>query len=396
MDVKKLGIGALAIAAIGGVYYYQKPAVAPQASASGAPAGGPPVSVTTASAVKKKLPSRVETVGSVQAIAQVTIRPRLDSQVMHVHVQDGAVVKEGDMLVTLDSRQLEAQLKQAEGQLAKNNASLEGAKRELSRVTDLFARDASSRKLLDDAKTKHAEFAAAVLADSAAIDNLKVQLSYTQIKAPISGRVGTMPLKMGSIVRQGEVGMSLGNIIQTSPIYVAFGVPQRRLAEVQAALAKNAVSVDVKPEGVEKNIAGKLTVIDNAVDAATGSVILRATFENKDEALWPGALVTVRLMMSDDDKIAIPSTAVQISQQGQFVFVVKEGAVSVRQITAGRTLDNETAIDKGLEAGEIVVTDGQMALRNGSKVTIRNAGAQNTGAPAQGVRPPAAPAKTGG
>lgn len=385
---------ALAVFALGagGVYYYQNAAQPAKLATPPAQGGRPPVSVLTSVAVKKPLPVRIDAVGTVQPIAQVNIRPRVDSQLIKLHVADGANVKAGDMLITLDGRQLEAQIRQAEGQVSKDKATLEGAKRDFARANELFNSNSASKKAVDDTKTKQDELLSTIKAGEGNIDNLKVQLSYTEIRAPITGRMGTFPLKPGSIVRQGEVGMSLGTLIQTSPIYVAFGVPQRRLAEIKAGFEKNQAIVEVQQIGSEKIVKGNLSVIDNTVDVTTGNVILRATFANTDEALWAGSLVNVRLSLGSDESITVPSTAVQIGQQGTYVFVVKDNVARVRPMQSGRTLDNETVVDKGVEAGEMVVTDGQIALVNGAPVAIRNA-ARPASSPAN---PPPAPPKTGG
>jgi membrane fusion protein, multidrug efflux system len=381
-----IGVALLAAAAGGYYFYTQKPAQTVAAT----PPSRPPVSVTTGTTAQKNLPVRIDSVGTVQSMANITLRPRVDSQILKIHVADGAAVKQGDLLVTLDSRQLDAQIKQAEGAVIKNKASLVGANREASRLTELLAKESTSKKALDDAKTKAEELAGQIKADEANVENLRVQLSFTEIRAPITGRLGTFPLKTGAIVRQGEVGMTLGNLIQTAPIYVAFGVPQRRFAEVRKAFAAKNVTLEVTQIGTDKPIKGELTVLDNTIDTTTGNVILRATFANADEALWPGALVNVRLSLGADNSIVVPSSAVQNGQVGEFVFVIKDNKAEFRRVKSGRTLDNETVVETGLQVGDIVVLEGQIALNNGAPVVVRNAGG--------GGRPPGPPpaAKVGG
>jgi membrane fusion protein, multidrug efflux system len=376
---------ALLLAAFGGWYFYTQK---PTQTVAATPPVRPPVSVTTGVTAQKNLPVRIDAVGTVQSIANINLRPRVDSQVLKIHVKDGAAVKAGDLLVTLDSRQLDAQIKQAEGQLAKDKASFVGANREATRLVELLAKESTSKKALDDAKTKAEELAGQIKADEANIENLKVQLSFTEIRAPITGRLGTFPLKAGAIVRQGEVGMTLGNLIQTAPIYVAFGVPQRRFADVRKAFADKNVTLEVTQIGSDKKISGELSVLDNTIDTTTGNVILRATFDNADESLWPGSLVNVRLSLGADSSIVVPSSAVQNGQVGEFVFVVKDNKAEIRRVKSGRTLDNETVIETGLQPGDIVVLEGQIALNNGASVVVRNAGSG---------RPPAAPpVKVGG
>ncbi len=213
------------------------------------------------------------------------LRPRIDSVITQVLFKDGAAVKEGDLLYTLDSRQIDAQVRQAEGQLAKNRAALEGAQRDFARVTELLARDATSRKLVDDAKTAQQSLTAQVQADEANLENLKVQQSYTQVRSPITGRIGTAPVKVGNLVRVAENTSTLGTINQMAPIYVAFGVPQRLFSAMRTAMTDGTAKVEVAMNGGGTQT-GTIAMMDNAIDTSTGMITARAEMPNADHSLW--------------------------------------------------------------------------------------------------------------
>jgi RND family efflux transporter MFP subunit len=328
------------------------------------------VPVEVATAVKQRVPVRVDALGTVTPIASVAIKSRLETTITGVHFTDGARVKEGDLLFTLDSRAIEAQINAAEGVIARDRAQLEGAERDVRRYTELVAKSATPITNLDNAKTQADTYRANIKTNEGLLQNLKVQLSYTRIVSPISGRIGTPTVRTGNFVRPADVA-PLVTINQTAPIYIVFGVPQRFLAEVRDAMAEGTVSVDATMPGSEKAAKGRVTMFDNTVDATTGMVSLRATMENADEALWPGALVSTRLTLRVEDAIVVPVPALQAGQSGSFVFVVKDGAVTVRPVTVPRSADGLAVISKGLAEGETVVTDGHLLLSNGTKVAPR-------------------------
>ncbi len=336
--------------------------------------GGPrPVPVSLAAAVTADVPVRLEALGTVTPIASVAIKTRVDTEIVKVHFADGAKVNEGDVLFTLDSRAIEAQVRQAEGMLARDQAQFAGAERDFKRYTELVEKGATPTINLDNATTQLETFRAAIKADQAALDNLKVQLTYCVIVAPISGRISSAAVKAGNFVRQADV-VPLAVINQIAPIYVSFALPQRSLADVRQALSAETATVEaVLPNG--DRAAGVVSVIENSVDAATGMVTIRATMPNKDEVLWPGTLVNTVMTLRTERRVTIPATALQTSQTGTFVFVVKDGVASVRAVTVERTVDGKSAIGSGLQDGEMVVTDGQLLLSNGSKVIQRAAGA---------------------
>jgi membrane fusion protein, multidrug efflux system len=328
------------------------------------------VPVDVAVAVKRRVPVRVDLLGSVTPIANVAVRSRVDSEITGVHFQDGAMVRQGDILFTLDARSIEAQLHQAEGTLAKDQAQLEGAERDVRRYTDLVAKGATPIINMDNSKTQVSTFEGAIKADQALIENLKVQIDYCTIRALISGHVSMAAVKVGNVVRQADL-TPIATIIQTSPVYVTFSLPQRNLPELRAALANESANIEAIVPGDPRRASGQVTMIENTVDQTTGTVLVRATMPNTDELLWPGTLVTVRLNFREEEAVTVPSTAVQAGQDGAYVFVVKDGAATVQKVKVARALDSDTVLESGLDGGESVVTEGQLLLNDGSKVSAR-------------------------
>jgi len=343
------------------------------ASAPPAPPPRPPVTVLVAPAVRKDVPWKIGEIGTAQAIASVALRPHLDATVDKVLVADGAEVKAGDVLITLDHRQSEAQLAGAEAQLAKDEAQLEQAQRDVTRYTDLVARSATPVVNLDNAKTAVLTSKAAILGDKAAIDNMKVQLGWFTVTAPISGRVGVVNIKAGNIIKAGDNSSAgvLATINQISPIYVALSVSQKLLPALREAMSSG-VKVSATPQGSTKQAQGKLALIDNTVDPLTGTIVIRAQFDNSDELLWPGQLCNLTLTLREEpNTVVVPREAIQISQNGNYVFTVKDGAAHVTPVVVGRSEGSDTVIVQGLDGGEKVVVDGALLLFEGAKVTLR-------------------------
>jgi len=341
-----------------------------RAGAQTAGVGRPLAVVDVTKAIKKPVPVRVEALGTVTTIASVAIKSRVDTEIVAVHFTDGARVKAGDILFTLDSRTLEAQMRQAEGMLARDQAQFDGAERDVRRYTDLVAKGATPTINLDNAMTQADTFRAAMKADQAALENLKVQVSYCVIRAPISGRVSTASVKVGNYVRQADLS-PLATINQIAPIYVTFAVPQGTLPDVRRALSAETATIEAIVAGESKRPQGQVTVIENTVDPSTGTVLIRATMPNADEILWPGTLVTVQLTLRIEDAVVVPSVAVQASQTGTYVFVIKNGVAEVRPVKVLRSVENMSVISEGLENDEVVVTNGQLSLSNGTKVSPR-------------------------
>jgi membrane fusion protein, multidrug efflux system len=370
-----LGVAAaLALAAVVGAKSDLLPASwnpwSPQGAVAQAPRAERNVPVDVAVAVKKLVPVRVDLLGSVTPIASVAVKSRLDSEIVGVHFQDGAMVRQGDILFTMDARTLEAQLHQAEGTLAKDQALMEGAERDVRRYTDLVSKGATPVTNLDNAKTQVANFEGSVKADQALIENLKVQIGYCTIRAQISGRVSMAAVKVGNFVRAADV-TPIATIIQTAPVYVTFALPQRSLPELRAAVANESANIEAIIPGDPRKAGGQVTMIENTVDQTTGTVPVRATMPNTDEILWPGTLVSVRLNFREEEAVIVPSTAVQVGQSGAYVFVIKDGAAKVQAVKVARTLGSDSVLESGLDGGESVVTEGQLLLSNGTKVSAR-------------------------
>jgi RND family efflux transporter MFP subunit len=332
--------------------------------------GARPVAVEVATAVKKKSPVQLSALGNVSPIASVAVRPRIDSEITAIEFADGAMVRQGDVLVRLDSRAIDAQIQQAEGNLARDQAQLEGAERDMRRYTDLVAKGATPILNLDNAKTQVGTFAGAIKADQAQIQNLKVQLSYCTIKAPISGRISVAALKVGNFVRVAD-SQPIATIIQIAPIYVTFTVPQASLPDIRKALGAETATVMAITPGESRSASGAVTMIENTVDGMTGLVTIRATMPNTDDLLWPGTLVNVQLTLRDEEAVVVPTAAVQVSQQGTFVFVVRDGKAAVQPVKVARVAGRETVLESGLQGGETVVTDGFLQLTNGARVAVR-------------------------
>ena len=328
------------------------------------------VPVEIATAARKTIPVRIEALGSVTPIASVAIKTRIDSEIVDVHFRDGAMVRKGDLLFTLDSRALDAQIKQNRGLLEGAKANLDQAERDVARYTELLAKNATTQVTLNNARTQVNIWRAAVDSNTGQLENLAIQLSYCSIRAPITGRASMATVKVGNFVRQADMA-PLATIIQTAPVYVTFAVPQGFLPDLRQALTNESATIEAAIPGDTRRATGQVTMIENSVDAPTGTVPVRATMPNPDELLWPGTLVTVRLTFREEEAVTVPSTAVQVSQSGSYVFVVVDGAAKVQPVTVARVVDSESVIASGLDGGETVVTNGQLLLSNGTKVAPR-------------------------
>jgi membrane fusion protein, multidrug efflux system len=355
--------GAIVAATRGGLW--SGGAVA-QATRQNAPRAVP---VEVVTAIKKVVPVRLEVLGSVTPIAGVVVKSRVDSEITGVHFGDGALVREGDLLFTLDSRTLEAQVRQVEGLLAGAKANLEQAERDVARYTELLAKNATTLVTLQNARTQTNIFRASVDSNTAQLENLNVQLSYCNIRAPITGRASMAMVKLGNFVRAGDA--TLATIIQTAPVYVTFSLPQGNLPDLRQALANESATIEAIIPGEPRRANGQVTMIENSVDAPTGTVPVRATMPNTDELLWPGTLVTVQLTFREEAAVTVPSTAIQLSQTGSYVFVVKGEVAIVQPVEVARVLGSESVLTSGLDGGETVVVNGQLLLSNGTKVAIR-------------------------
>ncbi|MGD9741929.1 MAG: efflux RND transporter periplasmic adaptor subunit [Dongiaceae bacterium] len=323
--------------------------------------------------VQKPIPIDIDTVGRVQAISTVAVRSRIDGVIESVEVADGQEVKAGEILFNLDDQEAQAELRTAEATLERDRSNLAIAQRDEERLQPLAAKDFASRQQLDQLAAATAAAKATVAADEAQLEAARIRLSYTVIRAPIDGRIGTIASKVGSSIRPNDV-TALMTINQLQPIYVSFAIPQRHLGDLQDAMAKGTLPVIAKIPGREDEPqAGSVTFIENEVDPTTNTVSLKATFPNASDRLWPGQYVNVVVTLSvDEAAIVVPSDAVQISQDGSYVFVIHpDSTVELRPITVARTVGAETVVATGLQPGERVVTEGQLRLEPGSKVEIK-------------------------
>ncbi len=385
----RIAIGVLVVLAAGAAAWW---AGWPAAGSARRPAhvtAPRPVPVTIGSAVRKAMPVQLEAVGTVRPVQSVVVRARVDSTIDQVHFNAGDMVQTGAILFTLDSRQIQAQLQQAVATLARDQAQLVLAQRELARNTDLAARSVVAQTTLDQARAQAQSYEATVRADQAAIDNMRVQITYYTIAAPIAGRIGAVQVTAGNNVRASDA-TALATINQVDPIYVAFAVPERRLPELQAARTQNSLRLAATPPG-GRAVNGTLAYLDNAVDAESGTIMVTGSFANADELLVPGQFVTVTVTLRvEPNAVVVPATAVQVGQDGPYVFIVKpDRTVAMQAVTVARTQNGESVIASGLDGGEQVVVDGQLRVTIGTVVEPQQPAAA---APAAGTPAPAAPA----
>jgi multidrug efflux system membrane fusion protein len=330
------------------------------------------VPVVAATVSQKDVPVQLHAIGNVLPYSTVTVRAQVTGELTGVFFKEGQDVKKGDLLFTLDRRPYEAALNQAEGTLARDLAQAQNADLQARRYATLLEDGVVPKEQYDQMESNRKALEATVRADQAAVENAKVQLQYCSIYSPIDGRTGNLLANQGNLI--GANNTSLVVINQVKPIYVSFALPESQLADVR----KYASSGELKMQAVipnEKPSEGALTFIDNAVDLTTGTIKLRGTFPNADELLWPGQFVDVMLGLTVRPRaIVVPSQAVQTGEQGQYVFVIQSNMTAeLRPVTVDSTMNGQSVIAKGLQAGEQVVTDGQSRLTAGSKVELRPA-----------------------
>lgn len=328
------------------------------------------VPVETALAERKQVPVRVDALGTVTTMASVAIKARVDTTIVGVHFRDGARVNKGDPLFTLDCRQIEADMKRVQAVIDGAQASLEQSQRDVARYTELAARNATPIVTLNNAQTSVNVSRATAESNRAQLENLRVQLGFCTIRAPISGRISMAHVKVGNFVRQADTA-AMATINQMAPVYVSFTVPQKNLPDIRKAIAAETAMVEASIPGEPKRAEGQVTMIENAVDSTTGMATIRATMPNTDEALWPGTLVTAEMTLRSEEAVVVPSAAVQVSQTGTFVFVVKDDIAKIQPIKVERRFGQDSVISSGLNGGETVVTDGQLLLSDGTRVSPR-------------------------
>lgn len=351
---------------------------APVAGGGRSGGGPPPVIVTTATVVEKPMAVEARAVGNVEASSSVAVRAQVTGELLKVGFTEGQDVAAGQTLFTLNPRQFEVAVQQAQAALARSEAQARGMAAQVQRATELLQRDLVSRAEHAQLSTQLAVFQASIEADRAALDNAKLQLQHTTITAPVSGRTGALLVHPGALVRANDAA-PLVVINQVSPAWVSFAVPARLLPQLRGDRAQGAFRVLAAPAGsVDDVVEGSLSFVDNVVDSSTDTIRLKATFPNRDRRLWAGAFVDVTLQLSVEPRaIVVPNASVQASQQGQYVYVIKpDQTAELRPVTIAWQAGHEVVIRTGLAPGETVVTDGQLRLTAGAPVTTQPAGAQ--------------------
>jgi len=384
--MRKTIILVFLIAALGaGGYYYWQWRMAPSPAATGATAfskggggrgPGGPTPVVASATTQGDIDIIVNGLGTVTPLRTVTVRSRVDGELLHVLFQEGQLVKEGDLLAEIDARAFQVQLAQADGQLARDRALLENARLDLERYRTLFKQDSIAKQQVDTQASLVRQYEGAVAVDRSQIDNAKLQLAYTRITAPISGRIGLRLVDAGNIVRAGDQN-GLFVITQLQPVAVVYTVPQDLLPQVMKRLqGAEPVQVEAWDRDQKAKLAeGTLGSADNQVDPQTGTVKLKAQLPNDDGALFPNQFVNVRMKLDTlRGAVIVPAAAVQRGAQGMFVYVVRQdNTVALRNVKLGPLDGQRQAIADGLAAGELVVTDGTDRLRPGSPVDVASA-----------------------
>ena len=331
-----------------------------------------PIPVTVSIAIQKTVPVELRAIGNVQAYSTVTVKSKVGGELVGVHFKEGQDVKKGAPLFTIDPRPYEAALKQAEANLGRDLAQAKHAREDARRYESLIQKGVVPQQQYDRFRADADALEATVLADRAAVENAKIQLGYCSIHSPIDGRTGSLIVQQGNHIKAEDISLVVIN--QIVPIDVAFSVPEQFLSEIKKYMALGKLQVEaLVPMDDERPERGVITFIDNAVDTNTGTIRLKGTFANREKKLWPGQFVNVVLTLTTEpNAIVVPTQAIQTGQEGQYVFVVKQDlTVESRPVVAGRSMNNETVVKKGLNPDEKVVTDGQLRLYPGAKVEIK-------------------------
>lgn len=346
----------------------------------------PAVPVLVASVFTKDVPIQVSSVGNVEAYSTVAVKSRVSGELVGVHFQEGQEVKEGDLLFTIDKAPYEVALKEAQARLERDQALARKARDDVRRNMPLAEKDIVSRQSLDQYVSTAEAAEALVKADQAAVENLQLQLGYCSIRSPVSGRTGSLLIQKGNLVKGNDENKSLLTVHQIEPIYVTFAVPEKHLGDINRRAKESKMEVEVRiPEdqGGAGPITGVVSFVNNTVEPSTATIRLKATFQNRDRRLWPGQTVNVLLTLGVQPKaVVVPSQAIQSGQSGSYVFVVKQDhAAEVRLVSVSRSTNGETVIEKGLLPGETVVTDGQLLLTSGARVSIKDQSSARQEAP---------------
>ena len=330
------------------------------------------VPVTVAKAQQRDVPVAVSAIGTVTPLQTVQIKSMVTAQIMKVHFKEGQDVQKGQLLFTLDDRSFRADLLKAEGAMAKDRAGAVNARAQQKRLQALLKEGVVAQQAYDEQESQANQYDAAVEADNAAVESAKVNLQYCKIYAPISGRTGDLLVKEGNIIKANDLAMVVIN--QIAPIYAMFSVPERYLGDIKKYSAGLKVMASL-PESTTTLAVGKVSFIDNSVDRTTGTIAMKAEFENGDKKLWPGQYVNIDLQLTTEtNATVVPTQALQNGQQGVYVFVVKsDNTVEQRILDLGPAVEGVTMVRKGVSPGETVVTDGQVRIVPGSKVEPKSA-----------------------
>ncbi|MBI5093720.1 MAG: efflux RND transporter periplasmic adaptor subunit [Candidatus Hydrogenedentes bacterium] len=353
----------------------------PACSNGAAPAAAtsrPPVPVAVAQTTQKTVPIRVKVIGSVEPYNTVNVRSQVSGQLESVHFTEGQFVKKGDVLFTLDQRPFQAALRQAQAGLAKDQAQLANAKVETARAKKAADQGIDNLQNYEQRHTAESVLEAAIVADNAAIEKARLDLDYCTITAPMDGRTGNVMIHAGNLVKANDTPF-LVSINQVQPIFVTFYAPEETLPAIKEHLAKGEMGVEaILPGAEDRPIKGSVTFLDNSIDSATGRIRLKGTFGNEDQRLWPGQYIKDVIMTLGvrENAIIVPTAAVQVGQQGHYVYVVKaDKTVEARPVTVVDAVDGQSVVTQGLQPAETVVTDGHLRLSPGAAVRPKEAGA---------------------
>lgn len=332
----------------------------------------PPAPVTVAAVSRKDVPIQLQAIGNVEPYASVAVKSMVSGTVTRVHFREGEDVAKGALLFTIDPRPFEAGLSRAKADLARDIATASNAKEQARRYQTLLQEGIVTREQYDQMQSNADSLAASVASHRAAVDSAKLQLEYCYLRASMGGRTGGLMVHPGNLVK-GNDSPSLVTINQISPLYVSFSLPEKDLPAVKARMGgRLAVQAALPGTGLPPE-EGVVTFLDNAVDQATGTIKVKATFRNAQRRLWPGQFVNLLITLDVRKNAAVvPTKAVQTGQQGEFVYVVKkDGTVEARPVATAAALDGLTVVEKGLSPGDTVVTDGQLKLAPGGKVSVK-------------------------
>ena len=336
--------------------------------------GPAPAAVSVARVVQQTVPVRLNAIGNVEPYASVALKARVDGQIVAVNFREGEAVRKGEILFRIDPRPYEAALRQAQANALRDAAARDQARSQEKRYQDLLEKNFVSKEAYAQIRTNAATAEATAKASEAALETARLNLEYCRISSPLDGYVGKILLQAGNLVKANDTN-PLVVINQVKPIYVTFAVPEQDLARIRRYMASGPLEVAVASADITASRpSGRLVFVDNAVDAATGTIRLRAQFDNADTALWPGQFVNVSVKLHEQaDALVVPSIAVQTGPQGEFVYVLgQDSKIQMRPVKVARTENDVTVVASGLRAGESVVTHGQLGIAPGVRAVVRS------------------------